>query len=158
MCRKTKPVCTQLLMSLFFWSFSRQTFSFKPVNSVTKKFSMSRQDFFKSLAISVTTRNSLVATDFSFLILVACLVVCHDIELYVVSQLPWPFSVLLKFLMRPTFSFIMSQQEFLCLHSSCVTLQQLLVATRNSPPSCFVCRDINNLCRDRDFVHLGYEF
>ena len=51
----------------------------------------------------------------------------------------------------------MSQQEFLCRHSSCVALQ-ILVVTGNSPPSCFGCRNINNLCHDRDFVALGYEF
>ena len=51
----------------------------------------------------------------------------------------------------------MSKQEFLCHHSSCVALQ-LLVATGNSPPSCFVCRDKSNLCRDRDFIALGCKF
>ena len=44
----------------------------------------------------------------------------------------------------------MSPQEFLCRHSSCVALQ-LLVATENSLPSCFVCHD-------RDFFAFGYEF
>ena len=34
----------------------------------------------------------------------------------------------------------MSQQEFLCLHSSCVALK-LLVAIGNSLPSCFICRE-----------------
>ena len=51
----------------------------------------------------------------------------------------------------------MSQQEFIFRHSSSVVLQ-LLAVIGNSPPSCFVCRDINNLCHDRDFVALGCEF
>ena len=44
--------------------------------------------------------------------------------------------------------FTMSQHEFLCCHSSCIVLQ-LLVATENSLPLCFVCHDINNLCLDK---------
>ena len=48
---------------------------------------LSRQDFFESLAISVATRNSLVTTDFSSLILVVCLAVCHDIEIFVATCL-----------------------------------------------------------------------
>ena len=40
----------------------------------------------------------------------------------------------------------MLQQEFLCRHSSYVALQHL-IAIGNSPPSCFVCRDINNLVK-----------
>ena len=29
---------------------------------------------------------------------------------------------------------------------------------REFTSSCFVCRDINNLCHDRDFVALSFEF
>ena len=50
---------------------------------------------------------------------------------------------------------IMSQQEFLCHHSSCVTLQ-LLVATGNSPTlvSVDLCCILSILCRDRTiFCH-----
>ena len=192
MFRDTQLVCNQLLMSLSFWNLSRHSFPcrdkhfpFSPINSIMIEFSLSQQDLFESLEISVTTGNSLVATDFSFLIPLACRVVCCDIELFVVTQLPWLFSVLLQFLSQPNFFsvmtefyhsillsrhktylsrhrfffqlMIMSQQKFLCCHCSCVALQ-LLVATGNSPPSCFSCRDRNNLCRDRDFVVLGCEF
>ena len=38
----------------------------------------------------------------------------------------------------------MSQQEFLCHYSSYVALQ-LMFAIGNSRPSCFVCRNKNNL-------------
>ena len=58
-------VATQFFLSL-------QTIAFQPVNSIVTEFSLSRQDFFKFLAISVVTRNPLVATNFSSLILVTC--------------------------------------------------------------------------------------
>ena len=128
---------------------------------------LSRQDFFESLAISVAIGNSLVAIDFSSLILFTCLAVCHDIEIFVATCLTWLISVLLLFLSQPNFIlsrqrfflhfFTMLQHEFLCRHCFCVSLQ-LLVTTENSPPSCFVCCDRNNLCRDRDFVALSCEF
>ena len=79
---------------------------------------------------SITTRNSLVATYFSSLVLVACWAVCRDIELYVATQLPWLFSSLLQFMSRPT---------FFC----CDRILSFLS---------FYCHDRKLLCRDKSFV------
>ena len=50
----------------------QQIIYFQPLKSITTEISLSRQDFFKFLAISVVARNSSIATDFSSLILVNC--------------------------------------------------------------------------------------
>ena len=75
----TKPFCSQLLMSCCFWNLSRHNFPcrdkhfpFLPINSIATYFSLSRHDFFESLVIYVAIKKSLIATDFSSLILFAC--------------------------------------------------------------------------------------
>ena len=111
---------------------------------------------------------------------------CCDIELFFATQFPWLFSVLLQFLSRPNFSLsrhnfiipqlLLSRQKFLCrdinsafnsllchkmnffVATPLVLLFHFFVATENSPPSCFGCCDINNICRDRDLIVLGCEY
>ena len=51
MCCDTKPVCTQLLMSLFCWSLSRHNFPCYNKQLFFSLAALSQQDFFKSLAI-----------------------------------------------------------------------------------------------------------
>ena len=53
-------------------SVATNIFLFSLSTLLRQSFSLSRKDFFESLEISIVTENSLVATDFSSLILIAC--------------------------------------------------------------------------------------